>query len=108
MSKDSAARAFFPGYVIPCALGFVILWNFWTGNVYWPHRGYRQGWVAHPERFTFWGTILMKAGIAAALYAWYVLANDDRREHRAIPIMRAGAAAACLGLVMVYLGFAGY
>lgn len=108
MSKDTEARAFFPGYVLPAALALLILYNLWTGNVYWPQRGYQRGWAAHPERWTFWGTILMKLGTGASLYAWYVLANDSRREHLARPIVVASVAAACLGLVMVAAGFADY
>ena len=107
MSKDTAARAFFPGYILPGALALLVAVNFWTGAVYWP-RGQRRGWSVLTDRWTFWGTILMKLSIGVACYAWYVLANDNRREHQAQPIMAGAVAVAILGLVMVAAGFAGY
>lgn len=103
MSKDTAARAFFPGYVVPAALALLVLYNLWTGAVYWPRGRYRGGgFEVWTDRWTFWGTILAKLGFAAGLYAWYVLANDDRRERLALPIATAGLVAALIGVVMAF------
>jgi len=54
------------------------------------------------------GLLLREARIRRTLNLGYVLANDNRREHLARPIVGASVAAACLGLVMVAAEFAGY
>jgi hypothetical protein len=79
VSKDSSPQAFFPGYVVPALLGVLILINLLTGRAYWPRR---HGSIAvYTDGWRFGGTILLEAGIAAGLFAWYVLANDERRDH---------------------------
>jgi hypothetical protein len=51
------------------------------------------------------GTILLEVGLASGLFAWYVLASDDRREHLAQPIVGIAVLVAIVGLALFGYGF---
>jgi uncharacterized membrane protein len=105
MSKDTASRAFFPGYVVPALLGVIVLVNLAWWRVYWPMKGGTL--TTYSDRWRVSGTILLKVGIAVGLYAWYVLANDASKERFALPILRISTVVAMLGLCLFAYGFSG-
>jgi hypothetical protein len=101
--KDTPTRAFFPGYVAPALLVLLALINLLTGRAYWPRRGgslavFTDGWRVC-------GSILLEAGLATGLFAWYVLANDDRREHLSQPLLGVAVVTAIVGVALFGYGF---
>ncbi|OJW22678.1 MAG: hypothetical protein BGO49_01480 [Planctomycetales bacterium 71-10] len=101
--KDSPTQAVFPGYVVPALLSLLAFVNLWTGGAYWPKR--RSGISVFTDGWRVSGSILLELGVAAGLFAWYVLANDDRRESLAQPVLGASILAAVAGLGLFGYGF---
>jgi hypothetical protein len=104
--KDSPTRAFFPGYVVPALLSLLVVINLVTGRAYWPRRGgsltiFTDGWRVS-------GSVLLEVGVALGLFAWYVLANDDQREHLASPLLGTAVLVAMAGLAVFGYGFMVY
>ena len=103
---------FWLGMVVPGVIVALVVFNLISGRVYW--LGGRSGVPAGRRVFVFqvfedgWrvtGTILMKLGVAGALFAWFYLANHGRTERVAVPILVAGVGVAVMGLVVYAVGF---
>jgi hypothetical protein len=102
--KDTPVRAFFPGYVAPALLMLLALVNVVTRRAYWPKR---HGPIAvYTDGWRVCGSVALEVGLAVGLFAWYTLANDDRREHLAQPMLGVGVLMAVLGLALFGYGFA--
>lgn len=101
--KDTPTRAFFPGYVVPGLLALLVLVNLANRSAYWPQR--RGSIVVFTDGWRVAGTVLLEVGLAVGLFAWYVLANDERREHLAQPILAVATLAAVVGLALLGYGF---
>lgn len=101
--KDTPTRAFVPGVVVPAVLALLALFNLVTGKAIYPTR--RGLWTIYTDRYRVWGAILLEIAVAAGCFAWYVLANDDEREHLAQPIVALSVVVAVAGLVLAVLGF---
>jgi hypothetical protein len=103
VAKDTPTRAFFPGYVVPVLLGVLVIVNLLTHTAYWPAR--RGMLMVFTDVWRVSGTILLEVGLAAGLFALYVLANDDRREHLAQPVVGIAVLVAIVGLALFGYGF---
>lgn len=97
--KDAPREMFWGGIVAPAALLALVAFNLTSHRVYWPTR-YGHGVVYT----TFWpmlGIILMKLGMAGALFCWYLLSNFDRMERYAPILTQLCAAVAMAGLAIL-------
>lgn len=101
--KDTPTRAFFPGYVVPALLALLVAINLVTRSAYWPQR--RGPLVVFTDGWRVSGTILLEIGLASGLFAWYILANDDRRQHLAHPILGAAVLVEIVGVALFVYGF---
>ncbi len=101
--KDTPTRAFFPGSIVPALLVVLAAIQFATRSAYWPQR---RGWLAvYTDGWRVSGTILFELGLASGFFAWFVLANDERREYLARPILIAAILVTIFGLALFGYGF---
>ena len=101
--KDTPTRAFFPGYIVPGLLMLLVLINLLTRSAYWPRR--RGSIAVFTDGWRVSGSILLEVGLASGLFAWYILANDDRREHLSQPLLGVSVLVAILGVALFGYGF---
>lgn len=101
--KDTPSDAVFLGGVVPGLIMCIVAFNVATGRVYWPCR---SGMVeVYTDVWRVTGTIAFKAGIALALFSWYLLANLKRTGRYAELCLAGSIAIAVLGLVACGIGF---
>lgn len=101
--KDTPTEAFFPGFVLPAALALLVAFNLITGKAIYPARGTLLTVYTHTCRVA--GAVLVEVVFATGRFSWYVLANNERSEHLALPIVGVSVVVALVGLVLVVLGF---
>lgn len=93
--------AVFNGGVLPLPL---VVWGFWnlaTWTVYWKSRSAEL--ISHDSRAVV-GMVLVKWGIAAVLFTWYVLANSPRFDRWIGSLLTTQLALSALGLILLVVG----
>lgn len=101
--KDTPTRAFFPGVILPAALVLLVVFNLVTGQAIYPAR--RKLLTVYTDTYRLAGAVLIEVAVAAGCFAWYTLANDDEREHLALPVVGVSVVVSVVGLVLVVIGF---
>lgn len=103
--RDESWYAVLCGLIVPILLVLVVIANFATGVVVLPadRRSELLGYFRDFGRFA--GAVTVKIGLAVAAHGWFWLANDDRRERRAVPVTLCGLLLISAGLGAIAVGY---
>jgi hypothetical protein len=107
VEKDSPDRIPVLGFVVPGLIVVIVLVNLITGKVYVPRRFVVTFplLVAYKDSWRFWGVVLLKVGVTAGMFSWFVLANYERWEKWYLRVIIIGLCAAILGTTLFAVGF---
>jgi len=100
--KDTPGNVVLLGGVVPGLIGCVVAVNLAAGRVWWVWRG---GVEVYTDPWRLAGTVAFKAGIALALFSWYLLANLKRAGRYAELCLAGSITVAALGVVLCVVGF---
>jgi hypothetical protein len=108
--KDSTFKMVVVGYGIPQCILLVVVVNLAVGRVVMPdwrfHGDLLDGlFRSYPYGWQFTGIVTMKAGVAAALFSWYGLANHERTEQWAEVALLVSIVFIAAGLGVYAAGF---
>ena len=107
MEKDSPDRRYSFGFVVPGLILLIVVLNLITGKVYTPRRFVVTFplLAAYTDAWRFWGVVLLKLGMAAGMFTWFILANYEKCERWYVPVLIGSVSVAVVGLVLYAFGF---
>jgi hypothetical protein len=107
VEKDSPDQIPVLGFIVPGLILVIVVVNLITGKVYVPRRFVVTFplLIAYKDSWRFWGVVLLKMGMAAGMFSWFVLANYDRLEKWYLRVIIVSLCAAVLGVTLFAVGF---
>jgi hypothetical protein len=109
--RDTPDQIPFWGFAAPAAILLAVCANLILGGVYWPQhdQAINPTEVTLFTRYTdgprFWGTVMLKLGMAGGIFGWCGLANYPKWERAALPTIGIGVMAAVAGLMLFVAKF---